>query len=319
VQVNRFCASGLEATNMAAAQVMSGQSQAAIGGGVESMSRVPMGSDGGAWPTDPAVAIPMYFVPQGVSADLIATKYGLSRDDVDAYAVESQKRAKAAWDAGYFKKSIVPVKDQNGVELLAHDELMRPQTTMQTLAALEPSFKMQGEMMPGFNAVAQQRYPEVEKINHVHHAGNSSGIVDGAAAVLIASEEGGRKLGVKPRARIRSFASIGSDLALMLTGPIDVSELALKKAGMTKDDIDLFEINEAFSAVVLRYIQALDLDPAKVNVNGGAIAMGHPLGATGAMILGTVLDELERTNKQTALITLCVAAGMGTAAIIERV
>ena len=233
VQVNRFCASGLEATNMAAAQVMSGQSQAAIGGGVESMSRVPMGSDGGAWPTDPAVAIPMYFVPQGVSADLIATKYGLSRDDVDAYAVESQKRAKAAWDAGYFKKSIVPVKDQNGVELLAHDELMRPQTTMQTLAALEPSFKMQGEMMPGFNAVAQQRYPEVEKINHVHHAGNSSGIVDGAAAILIGTKEFGEKAGLKPRARIRSFASIGSEPAIMLTGPAPASEKALKRAGMS--------------------------------------------------------------------------------------
>src|SRR6476660_10264277 len=221
VSVNRFCASGLEATNMAAAQVMSGQSQAVIGGGVESMSRVPMGSDGGAWPTDPAVAIPMYFVPQGISADLIATKYGLSRDDVDAYAVESQKRAKAAWDAGYFKKSIVPVKDQNGVELLAHDELMRPQTTMQTLAALEPSFKMQGEMMPGFDAVAQQRYPEVEKIVHVHHAGNSSGIVDGAAAVLVGNADAGRAAGLKPRARIRAFANIGSEPALMLTGPVD--------------------------------------------------------------------------------------------------
>src|SRR5258707_5061049 len=211
VQVNRFCASGLEATNMAAAQVMSGQSQATIGGGVESMSRVPMGSDGGAWPTDPAVAIPMYFVPQGISADLIATKYGLSRDDVDAYAVESQKRAKAAWDAGYFKKSIVPVKDQNGIELLAHDELMRPTTTMQTLAEVQPSFKMQGEMMPGFDAVALQRYPEVEKVNHVHHAGNSSGIVDGAAAILLGSKEFGEKTGLKARARIRTFDSIGSE------------------------------------------------------------------------------------------------------------
>src|SRR5215470_10799908 len=306
VQINRFCASGLEATNMAAAQVIAGQSQAAIGGGVESMSRVPMGSDGGAWPTDPAVAMPMYFVPQGVSADLIATKYGMSRDDVDAYAVESQKRAKAAWDAGYFKKSIVPVKDQNGVELLAHDELMRPQTTMQTLAALEPSFKMQGEMMPGFDAVAQQRYPEVEKITHVHHAGNSSGIVDGAAAILLGTKEFGEKAGLKPRARIRSFASIAS-------------EKALKRAGMTVKDIDLWELNEAFAAVVLRYLQILKMPHDKINVNGGSIAMGHPLGATGAMILGTLLDEMERRNLSTGLATLCVGGGMGTATIIERV
>src|SRR5882757_8325135 len=293
VQVNRFCASGLEATNMAAAQVMSGQSQATIGGGVESMSRVPMGSDGGAWPTDPAVAIPMYFVPQGISADLIATKYGLSRDDVDAYAVESQKRAKAAWDAGYFKKSIVPVKDQNGIELLAHDELMRPTTTMQTLAALEPSFKMQGEMMPGF--------------------------VDGAAAILIGNKEFGEKAGLKPRARIRSFASVGSEPAIMLTGPAPSSEKALKRAGMSVKDIDLWELNEAFAAVVLRYLQVLKMPHDRINVNGGAIAMGHPLGATGAMILGTLLDELERRNLSTGLATLCVGGGMGTATIIERV
>jgi acetyl-CoA C-acetyltransferase len=319
VQVNRFCASGLEATNMAAAQVMSGQSQAVIGGGVESMSRVAMGSDGGAWPTDPAVAIPMYFVPQGISADLIATKYGISRDDVDGYAVESQKRAKAAWDAGYFKKSIVPVKDQNGIELLAHDELMRPSTTMQTLAALEPSFKMQGEMMPGFDAVALQRYPEVEKMNHVHHAGNSSGIVDGAAAILIGTKEFGEKAGLKARARIRSFASIGSEPAIMLTGPAPSSEKALKRAGMSVKDIDLWELNEAFAAVVLRYLQILKMPADKINVNGGAIAMGHPLGATGAMILGTLLDELERRNLSTGLATLCVGAGMGTATIIERV
>jgi len=319
VQVNRFCASGLEATNMAAAQVMAGQSQAVIGGGVESMSRVPMGSDGGAWPVDPAVAMPMYFVPQGVSADLIATKYGISRDDVDAYAVESQKRAKAAWDAGYFKKSIVPVKDQNGVELLAHDELMRPQTTMQTLAALEPSFKMQGEAMPGFDAIAQQRYPEVEKITHVHHAGNSSGIVDGSAAILIGTKEFGEKAGLKPRAKIRSFASIGSEPAIMLTGPAPASEKALKRAGMSVKDIDLFELNEAFAAVVLRYLQILKMPHDKINVNGGAIAMGHPLGATGAMILGTVLDELERRGLSTGLATLCVGGGMGTATIIERV
>jgi acetyl-CoA C-acetyltransferase len=319
VQVNRFCASGLEATNMAAAQVMSGQSQAAIGGGVESMSRVPMGSDGGAWPVDPAVAIPMYFVPQGISADLIATKYGISRDDVDAYAVESQKRAKHAWDQGYFKKSIVPVKDQNGLELLNNDEHMRPNTTMQTLAALEPAFKGQGEMMPGFDAVALQRYPEVERINHVHHAGNSSGIVDGAAAILIGTRAFGRKAGLTPRARIRSFASIGSEPTIMLTGPAPASEKALARAKMSANDIDLYELNEAFASVVLRYMQVLGIPHDKINVNGGAIAMGHPLGATGAMILGTLLDEMERRDLATGLATLCIGAGMGTATIIERV
>jgi acetyl-CoA C-acetyltransferase len=318
VQINRFCASGLDAVNLAAAQVMTGMKDLAIGGGVESMSRVGMGASGGAWPVDPGIAIAGYFLPQGISADLIATKYGFSRDDVDAYAVESQKRAARAWEEGRFRKSIVPVKDINGITLLDRDEHMRPQTDMQSLGQLKASFVQMGEM-GGFDAVAVAAHPDVEAVNHVHHAGNSSGIVDGAAAVLVGSEEGGRKAGLKPRARIRSFASIGSDLALMLTGPIDVSELALKKAGMTKEDIDLFEINEAFSAVVLRYLQALDLDPAKVNVNGGAIAMGHPLGATGAMVLGTVLDELERTGKQTALVTLCVAAGMGTATVIERV
>jgi len=318
VQINRFCASGLDAVNLAAAQVMSGMKDIAIGGGVESMSRIGMGASGGAWPVDPGIAIANYFLPQGISADLIATKYGFTRDDVDAYAVESQKRAAKAWEEGRFKNSVVPVKDINGLTILAKDEHMRPQTDMQSLGQLKASFVQMGEM-GGFDAVAIAAHPDVEFINHVHHAGNSSGIVDGASAVLIGSREGGEKAGLKPRARIKGFASIGSDLALMLTGPIDVSELALRKAGMTKDDIDLFEINEAFSAVVLRYMQALDLDPAKVNVNGGAIAMGHPLGATGAMILGTVLDELERTGKQTALITLCVAAGMGTATIIERV
>ncbi|MBZ6078615.1 acetyl-CoA C-acetyltransferase [Microvirga puerhi] len=318
IQINRFCASGLDAVNLAAAQVITGMKDLAIGGGVESMSRVGMGASGGAWPVDPGIAVPGYFLPQGISADLIATKYGFSRDDVDAYAVESQKRAARAWDEGRFKKSIVPVKDINGLTILAKDEHMRPQTDMQSLGQLKASFVQMGEM-GGFDAVAIAAHPEVEFINHVHHAGNSSGIVDGASAVLVGSEEGGRKAGLKPRARIKSFASIGSDLALMLTGPIEVSELALKKAGMTKDDIDLFEINEAFSAVVLRYMQAMKLDPAKVNVNGGAIAMGHPLGATGGMILGTVLDELERTGKQTALVTLCVAAGMGTATVIERV
>jgi acetyl-CoA C-acetyltransferase len=318
VQINRFCASGLDAVNLAAAQVMSGMKDLTIGGGVESMSRIGMGASGGAWPVDPGIAIANYFLPQGISADLIATKYGFSRDDVDAYAVESQKRAAKAWDDGRFKNSVVPVKDINGLTILAKDEHMRPGTDMQSLGQLKAAFVQMGEM-GGFDAVAIAAHPDVEYVNHVHHAGNSSGIVDGASAVLLGSKEGGEKAGLKPRARIKGFASIGSDLALMLTGPIDVSELALRKAGMTKDDIDLFEINEAFSAVVLRYIQALDLDPAKVNVNGGAIAMGHPLGATGAMILGTVLDELERSGKQTALITLCVAAGMGTAAIIERV
>lgn len=318
VQINRFCASGLDAVNLAAAQVMAGMKDIVIGGGVESMSRVGMGASGGAWPVDPGLAIDHYFLPQGIAADLIATKYGFTRDDVDAYAVESQKRAAKAWDDGRFAKSVVPVRDVNGLTILAKDEHMRPQTDMQSLGQLKASFVQMGEM-GGFDAVAIAAHPDVEFITHVHHAGNSSGIVDGAAAVLVGSKEGGAKAGLKPRARIKAFASIGSDLALMLTGPIDVSELALKKAGMTTKDIDLFEINEAFSAVVLRYMQALDLDPAKVNVNGGAIAMGHPLGATGAMILGAALDELERTGQQTALVTLCVAAGMGTAAIIERV
>jgi len=318
VQINRFCASGLEACNMAAAQVMSGQSQMAIGGGVESMSRVPMGSGGGAWAMDPAVAIPSYFIPQGISADLVATKYGMSRADVDSYAVESQKRAKKAWDEGRFRRSIVPVKDINGLTVLDRDEHMRPETTMQTLAQIDPAFVMQGEAL-GFDSVALQRYPEVERIEHVHHAGNSSGIVDGAAAVLIGNAEAGRKAGLKPRARIRSFASIGSEPTIMLTGPSFAAEKALKRAGMKPGDIDLYELNEAFASVVLRFMQVLNIPHDKINVNGGAIAMGHPLGATGAMILGTVLDELERTGKSTALITLCVGAGMGTATIIERV
>jgi acetyl-CoA C-acetyltransferase len=318
VQINRFCASGLEACNMAAAQVMSGQSQMAIGGGVESMSRVPMGSDGGAWATDPAVAMPTYFVPQGISADLIATKYGFSRDDVDSYAVESQKRAKRSWDESRFKKSIIPVKDINGLTILDRDEHMRPETTMQTLASLDPSFGAIGEQF-GFDSVATQRYPEVERIEHVHHAGNSSGIVDGAAAVLIGNKEAGVKSGIKPRARIRSFASIGSEPTIMLTGPSFAAEKALKLAGMTPSDIDLWELNEAFASVVLRFMQALNIPHDRINVNGGAIALGHPLGATGAMILGTMVDELERSGKSTALVTLCVGAGMGTATIIERV
>ncbi len=318
VQINRFCASGLDAVNFAAAQVMSGQHEMTIGGGVESMSRVGMMSSGSAWPMDPSLAVPTYFMPQGISADLIATKYGFSRDDVDAYAVESQKRAANSWKKGYFKNSIAPVKDVNGITLLATDEHMRPDTTMQSLGALKPSFVQVGEM-GGFDAVAVQRYPEIEAVNHVHHAGNSSGIVDGAAAVLIGSKGAGKAAGLKPRARIRAFANIGSEPGIMLTGPVDVTEKLLKKAKMKLRDIDLFELNEAFASVVLRYIQAFDIDPDKINVNGGAIAMGHPLGATGAMILGTVLDELERRKLKTALVTLCIGAGMGTATIIERV
>ncbi len=318
VQINRFCASGLEATNMAAAQVMSGQSDMAIGGGVESMSRVPMGASGGAWASDPQVAAHTYFVPQGISADLVATKYGFSRDDVDSYAVESQKRAKQAWDDGRFADSVVPVADINGVNVLDHDEHMRPETTMQTLAALDPSFTVPGEAY-GFDSVAIQKYPEVERINHVHHAGNSSGIVDGAAAILLGNKEIGEKLGLKPRAKIRAFASVGSEPTIMLTGPSASAEKVLKRAGMSKQDIDLWELNEAFAAVVLRFMQALDIDHNEINVNGGAIAMGHPLGATGAMILGTLLDEMERCDLNTGLATLCVGAGMGTATVIERV
>ena len=318
VQINRFCASGLDAVNFAAAQVMSGQHEMTIGGGAESMSRIGIGASGGAWPVDPSIAVATYFLPQGISADLIATKYGFSRDDVDAYAVESQKRAAKAWDEGRFKNSVVPIKDVNGLTILAKDEHMRPNTTMQTLAALQPSFVQMGDMA-GFDAVAVQRYPEVEAVNHVHTPGNSSGIVDGAAAVLIGSKAAGKAAGLKPRARIRQFANIGSEPSIMLTGPIPVSEKVLKKAGMTKRDIDLWELNEAFASVVLRYMQALNISHDKINVNGGAIAMGHPLGATGAMILGTVLDELERRDKETALITLCIGVGMGTATIIERV
>jgi acetyl-CoA C-acetyltransferase len=317
VQINRFCASGLDAVNFAAAQIMSGQQQLAVGGGVESMSRVGIGSAGGAWSVDPSIAVAHYFLPQGVSADLIATKYGFSRDDVDAYAVESQKRAATAWEEGRFSRSVVPVKDVNGLTILAKDEHMRPGTTMQSLAALQPSFVQLGEL-GGFDAVAIQAHPEVEFINHVHHAGNSSGIVDGAAAVLVGSKEAGQKTGLKPRARIRAFANIGSDPALMLTGPIDVTKKALKVAGMQLSDIDLIEVNEAFASVVLRFMQAFGLDGSRVNVNGGAIALGHPLGATGAIILGTLVDELERRELATGLVTLCIGAGMGTATIVER-
>jgi len=318
MQISRFCASGLDAINLGAAKIAGGLDDVVIAGGVESMSRVGMGMSGGAWFMDPSVGMPAYFVPQGVSADLIATKYGFSRDDVDAYAVESQKRAAKAWEKGWFKESVIPVKDQNGLTILDRDEHMRPGTDMQALASLNPSFTMVGEM-GGFDAVAVQRHPEVESIDHVHHAGNSSGIVDGAAAVLLGSKKGGKALALKPRARIRAFTNIGSEPAIMLTGPVDVTEKLLKKAKMKLSDIDLFELNEAFASVVLRYMQAFDIPHDQINVNGGAIAMGHPLGATGAMIFGTVLDELERRDLNTALVTLCIGAGMGTATIIERV
>ena len=317
VQVDRFCASGLEACNIAAAKVMTGEADMAIGGGVEAMSRVPMGSNGGAWASNPEIAMKSYFAPQGIGADLIATKYGFSRDDVDAYAVESQKRAAKAWKEGRFSKSVIPVKDQLGVTILAHDETVRGDTTMQTLAALNPSFEQMGAM--AFDDVVKQRYPEIEKINHVHHAGNSSGIVDGASAVLIGNKQSGDELGLKPRAKIRGFASIGSEPSIMLTGPSLVTQKLLKKLGMEVGDIDLYELTEAFASVVLRMMQHLDIPHEKMNVNGGAIAMGHPLGATGGMILGTMVDELERSDKTTALITLCVGAGMGTAMVIERV
>src|SRR5215469_9224007 len=318
VQISRFCASGLDAVNFAAAQIMSGQHELVIGGGAESMSRVGIGSSGGAWPMDPSMAVPAYFLPQGISADLIATKYGFSRDDVDAYAVQSQQRAAAAWDEGRFAKSVIPVKDPNGIAILAKDEHMRPSTTMQSLAQLKPSFAEIGEFA-GFDAVAIQAHPEIEAVNHVHHAGNSSGIVDGAGAVLIGNAEAGRRAGLKPRVRIRAFANVGSEPAIMLTGPLDVTKKVLLKAGMSLGDIDLFEVNEAFASVVLRFMQFFDLDGTRINVNGGAIAMGHPLGATGAMLLGTAIDEMERRNAATALVTLCIGIGMGTATIVERV
>ncbi len=319
VSINRFCASGLEAVNMAANQVRGGAGMAYVAGGVECMSRVPMGMDGGAIAVDPAIAIANYFVPQGISADIIATKFGFSRDEADALAVQSQRRAKQAWDEGRFDRSVVPVKDINGLTILERDEYMRPETDMQTLGALKPSFKDMGEVMPGFDKIALMKYPELEKIEHIHHAGNSSGIVDGAAAVLIGSKEFGEKYGLQPRARIRATAKIGTDPTIMLTGPVPVTEKILRDSGMQISDIDLFEINEAFASVVLRFMQAFGVDQDRVNVNGGAIAMGHPLGATGAMILGTLLDELERSGKGTGLATLCIGSGMGAATIIERV
>ena len=317
-QLNRFCASGLEAVNTAAAQIMAGQSDLTIGGGIECMSRVPMGSDSGAMHADPAIAYKTYFAPQGIGADLIATKFGFSREDVDAYAVESQKRAANAWENGYFDQSVTPIKDQLGMTLLDKDEHMRPGTTLEDLSGLKAAFAVPGEQA-GFDAVALQKYPEVESINHVHTGGNSSGIVDGAAAVLLGNKEMGDSLGLKPRARVKGFSSVGTDPTIMLTGPAPSAEKVLKRCGMTTDDIDLFELNEAFASVVMLFMQKLGIEHDKINVNGGAIAMGHPLGATGAMILGTVLDELERRDLNTALINLCVGGGMGTATIIERV
>lgn len=317
--INRFCASGMEAVNLAANQIKGGAGSAYVAGGVEMMGRVAMGSDGAAIAVDPSVAMGTYFVPQGISADLIATEYGFSRDDADALAVESQKRAKAAWDDNRFAKSIMPIVDQNGLPILATDEFMRPGTDMQSLGALKASFKDMGEVMPGFDKVAIMKYPHLERINHIHHAGNSSGIVDGSAAVLIGNKEFGEKHGLKPRARIRATAKIGTEPTIMLTGPVPVTKKILADHGMSISDIDLFEVNEAFASVVLRFMQAFDVAPSVVNVNGGSIAMGHPLGATGAIIIGTLLDELERTDKEVGLATLCIASGMGAATIIERV
>ncbi len=317
-QINRFCASALEAVNMAAQKVAAGWDQLVVAGGIESMSRVPMGSDGGPWAMDPETAYDTYFVPQGISADLIATTEGFTREDVDAYAVEAQDRAAAAWSAGNFAKSVVPVKDINGVTLLDHDEHMRPGTMMADLAKLKPSFAGIGDM-GGFDAVALQKYHWVERIDHVHTPGNSSGIVDGAALVLVGSEAAGRQAGMSPRARVVSTAVSGADPTIMLTGPTPATEKALRLAGLTKDDIDVWELNEAFAAVVLKWMKDFGLERDQVNVNGGAIAMGHPLGATGAMILGTVVDELERSGGRYGLVTLCIGGGMGLATIIERV
>ncbi len=319
VSINRFCASGLEAVNMAANQVRGGAGEAYIAGGVESMSRVPMGSDGGAIAADPTLAMKSYFVPQGISSDIIATEYGFSRDDCDAYAVESQKRAAAAQKARKFDKTVFKVRDQNGLEILDHDEMVRGTTDMQSLGGLKPSFKDMGEVMPGFDAVALMKYPHLEKINHVHHAGNSSGIADGAAAILIGTKEYGEANGLKARARIKATSKVGTDPTIMLTGPVPATERVLAAAGMSIGDIDLFEVNEAFASVVLRFIQAFDADHSKINVNGGAIAMGHPLGATGAVIISTLLDEMEASDKETGLATLCIGSGMGAATVIERV
>ena len=317
--INRFCASGMEAVNIAANQVRGGAGDAYIAGGVEMMGRVAMGSDGAAIAVDPSLAMKTYFVPQGISADIIATEYGFSRQDADLLAVESQRRAAMAWKEGRFAKSVITIHDQNGLALLAHDEHMRPATDMQSLGGLKPAFKDMGEVMPGFDKIAMMKYPHLARIDHIHHAGNSSGIVDGAAAVLIGNKEFGIRHGLSPRARIRATAKIGTDPTIMLTGPVPVTEKILRDNGMSIKDIDLFEVNEAFAAVVLRFQQAFNVDPAHVNVNGGSIAMGHPLGATGAIIIGTLLDELERSGKGIGLATLCIASGMGAATIIERV
>ena len=317
VTLNRFCASGLEAVNLAAMKVRSGWEDMVVAGGVEAMSRVPMGSDGGAWATDPETNLHTGFMPQGIGADLIATLEGFTREDVDGFAVKSQQKAANAWEKGYFAKSIVPVTDQNGVVILDRDEHVRGNTTVESLAGLKPSFQMMGEM--GFDGVAREKYHYVEKINHVHHAGNSSGIVDGATAMLIGSEAKGKELGLKPRARIVATAVTSTDPTIMLTGPAPAARKVLEKAGMTVDQIDLFEVNEAFASVVMRFQKELSVPDEKVNVNGGAIAMGHPLGATGAIILGTLLDELERRELRYGLATLCVGGGMGIATIIERV
>jgi acetyl-CoA C-acetyltransferase len=316
--INRFCASGMEAVNLAANQVRGGAGHAYIAGGVEMMGRVPMGSDGAAIAVDPTLAMKTYFVPQGISADIIATEYGFTRDQADALAMESQRRA-AAWADNRFAKSVITIRDQNGLPILATDEYMRPGTDMQALGALKPAFKDMGEAMPGFDKIAMMKYPHLERINHIHHAGNSSGIVDGAAAVLIGDAAFGKAHGLKPRARIRATAKIGTDPTIMLTGPVPATQKILADSGLTIGDIDLFEVNEAFASVVLRFQQAFDVDPALVNVNGGSIAMGHPLGATGAIIIGTLLDELERQDKAMGLATLCIASGMGAATIIERV
>jgi acetyl-CoA C-acetyltransferase len=317
--INRFCASGMEAVNLAANQIKGGAGSAYIAGGVEMMGRVPMGSDGAAIAVDPTLAMDQYFVPQGISADIIATEYGFSREQADALAVESQRRAAQAWDEGRFDKSVITVRDQNGLAMLDRDEYMRPQTDMQSLGGLNPAFQMMGEQMPGFDKVAMMKYPHLERINHIHHAGNSSGIVDGAAAVLIGNKEFGEQYGLTPRARIKATGKIGTDPTIMLTGPVPVTQKILADNGMVIGDIDLFEVNEAFAAVVLRFQQAFDVDPNVVNVNGGSIAMGHPLGATGAIIIGALLDELERQDKEVGLATLCIASGMGAATIIERV
>ena len=317
VQINRFCASGLEAVNLAAQKVRSGWEDLVVAGGVESMSRVPIGADGGAWAQDPETNSATLFVPQGIGADLIATLDGFTREDVDAFALESQRRATAARAAGYFKQSVVPVRDALGLVILEEDEFIKPQTTMEALAGLKPSFAQLGAM--GFDGVALQRYPQVERIHHVHHAGNASGIVDGAAAVLIGNEAAAKSQHLTPRARIVATAVSGADPTIMLTGPVPATKKALARAGMTIDQIDLFEVNEAFAAVPMRFMRELGVPHEKVNVNGGAIALGHPLGATGAMLLGTLVDELHRRQLRFGLITLCVGGGMGIATIVERV